>query len=110
MKMFFQPWHGLPREDIKWYPVIEEDICIECGMCVTGCGRMVYKFDFEKKKPVVVNPLNCMVACVTCANACPSRAISFPPLSYVHRLIKDNDLIRKSREELNKNREKYEKK
>ncbi len=72
-------------------------------MCVRGCGRGVFKFDFKKKKPVVVNPLNCMVAC-------PSHAISFPPLSYVHRLIKEKYLIKKSREELNNNKEKYEKK
>ncbi len=104
-----KPWRGIPRELIQWNPRIEEEIRIGCGMCVTGCGRMVYKFNFEKKKPVVVNPLNCMVACVTCANACPSRAISFPPLSYVHRLIKENDLIKKSREELNNNKDKYEK-
>lgn len=30
-----------------------------------GCGRMVYRFDYETKKPVVFAPLNCMVACVT---------------------------------------------
>jgi len=34
----------------------------------------------------------------------------FPPLSYVHKLIKENDLIKKSREELNNNKERYEKK
>jgi len=105
-----KPWRGIPRELIKWYPQIEEEICIGCGVCVTGCGRMVLKFDFKKKMPVVANPLNCMVACVTCANACPSHAISFPPLSYVHRLIKENDLINKSLEKLNSNRENYEKK
>lgn len=110
MKMFFQPWHGIPREDIKWYPVIEEDICIGCGLCVTGCGRMVYRFDYEKKKPVVVNPMNFMVACVTCANVCTQCAISFPPLSYILKLIKDHDLIKKAHETLNNNREKYEKK
>ena len=46
---------------------------------------MVYRFDYEKNKPVVTVPLHCMVGCVTC----PQHAISFPPLSYVHRLIKD---------------------
>ncbi len=90
--------------------VIEEDVCIGCGLCVTGCGRGVYKFDYEKKKPVVVSPQNCMVACVTCANACPERTISFPPMSYIRKLLKDNDLIKKAREEINNNREEYEKK
>jgi ferredoxin len=54
-----KPWRGIPRELIQWNPRIEEEICIGCGMCVTGCGRMVYKFNFEKKKPVVVTSLNC---------------------------------------------------
>jgi CDP-4-dehydro-6-deoxyglucose reductase len=110
MENFIKPWHGIHREQIIWHPTIEEEICTGCGICITGCGRMVYKLDYEKKKPVVIAPLNCMVACVTCANVCPSRAISFPPLSYVHKMIKENDLIKKSREELNNNREKYEKK
>jgi len=108
MTDFAKPWRGISRELIQWNPQIEEEICSGCGMCVTGCGRSVYKFNFDKKKPVVVTPLNCMVACVTCANACPSHAISFPPLSDVHKLIKKNDLIKKSREELNNNKEKYE--
>lgn len=80
---FTKPWHGVPREDIHWNPTIIEDACIGCGTCVTGCSRLVYRYDFERKKPVVVDPLNCMVGCTTCANTCPARAIEFPPLSSV---------------------------
>jgi CDP-4-dehydro-6-deoxyglucose reductase len=43
----------------------------------------VYRFDFERAKPVVVDPLNYMVGCTTCANTCPSRAIHFPPLAKI---------------------------
>ncbi len=43
----------------------------------------MYRYDFERKKPVVVDPLNCMVGCTTCANTCPTNAIEFPPLSSV---------------------------
>lgn len=80
---FTKPWHGVPREQIKWNPHILEDACIGCGTCVTGCSRLVYRFDFERKKPVVVDPLNCMVGCTTCANTCPAHAIAFPPLETV---------------------------
>lgn len=80
---FTKPWHGVPRESIDWHPTVNEDACIGCGTCVTGCGRLVYRFDYERKKPMVVDPLNCMVGCTTCANTCPTHAISFPPLSMV---------------------------
>jgi NAD-dependent dihydropyrimidine dehydrogenase PreA subunit len=73
----FSEWHGIPREKINWNPVIDENKCIGCGLCVTTCGRGVYKFNFEKNKPEVVNPNNCMVACQTCSNLCPAKAISF---------------------------------
>jgi CDP-4-dehydro-6-deoxyglucose reductase len=80
---FTKPWHGVPREQIAWNPRILEDACIGCGTCVTGCSRLVYRFDFERKKPVVVDPLNCMVGCTTCANTCPANAIAFPALDTV---------------------------
>jgi len=73
----FDKWHGLDRNSIDWYPVIDESKCIGCGMCATTCGRGVYKFDYIKRKSVVANPSHCMVACQTCANLCPVGAISF---------------------------------
>ena len=83
---FSKPWHGVPREQINWNPTVIEDACIGCGTCVTGCSRMVYRYDYERKKSVVVDPLNCMVGCTTCANTCPTHAIRFPPLSSVFAL------------------------
>ncbi|MEX1993483.1 MAG: FAD-binding oxidoreductase [Steroidobacteraceae bacterium] len=80
---FTKPWHGVPREQIHWHPTIDEDACIGCGTCVTGCSRLVYRFDFDRKKPVVIDPLNCMVGCTTCANTCPAHAITFPPIESV---------------------------
>jgi CDP-4-dehydro-6-deoxyglucose reductase len=80
---FTKPWHGVPRQQIHWNPTILEDACIGCGTCVTGCSRLVYRFDFERKKPVVIDPLNCMVGCTTCANTCPAHAIAFPPIETV---------------------------
>ena len=63
MEVIIKPWHGILREKITWYPTIDEEKCIGCGMCVRGCPRKVYGFDYERKKSVVLRPINCMVAC-----------------------------------------------
>jgi CDP-4-dehydro-6-deoxyglucose reductase len=83
---FTKPWHGVPRDEITWFPTVVEDACIGCGTCVTGCSRLVYRYDYERRKAVVADPLNCMVGCTTCANTCPTNAIHFPPLSSVFAL------------------------
>lgn len=83
---YLKPWHGVPREQIKWNPTVIDDACIGCGTCVTGCSRLVYRYDFERRKAVVADPLNCMVGCTTCANTCPTHAIHFPPLATVFTL------------------------
>ena len=98
-------WHGVPREEIQWHPTVENELCIGCGLCVLGCSANVYAFDFEKNKPVVVAPLNCKVGCVTCANTCPVHAIGFPPLSYLHKIIKKKNVLNTSRNELKDNKE-----
>jgi len=101
---FTAPWHGIPRGEIDWHPLVDEDACIGCGMCVTGCKRSVYRFDFEAKKAVVAEPLNCMVGCMTCSNTCLVDAIHFPSLDAleelaslpsVHHTIEDDLLARR---------------
>ena len=93
-------WHGVPRDQIVWHPSVDEDLCIGCGICVLGCGPKVFDFDFTKNKAVVVQPLKCKVGCVTCANTCPIVAISFPPLSYLHKLMKNEKIIAHARKEI----------
>ncbi len=95
-----KPWHGISREAIVWHPTVDEKKCIGCGMCVTGCGRKVYGFDYERKKPVVLKPANCMVACVTCANTCLQDAISFPQVEGVRELIRKEKVLAKAMLEL----------
>jgi len=99
-RIFAPTWHGIPREEIDWYPTVESELCV-------GCGRRVYKFDYENNVPVVANPLNCLVGCRTCANTCPQHAISFPPMSYLHKLIRKRGVISRNRKTLMSNIEKY---
>lgn len=99
----------MDREQIQWNPEIDEDKCIGCGMCVTSCGRGVYKFDYENKKSKVANPNNCMVACQTCANLCPAKAIKFADndetREKAQKIVKDFQLIPKVKEELESRKE-----
>jgi len=98
-------WHGVLRDRIDWYPTVDNELCIGCGICVLGCGPGVYAFDFDNRKPVVVAPLECKVGCVTCANTCPVHAIGFPPVSYIHGIIKKEQVLTRSRKELDSSRE-----
>lgn len=105
---FTKPWHGIPRDQINWNPTVHEDVCIGCGTCVTGCSRLVYRYDFEKQKPVVAVPGNCMVGCTTCANTCPAHAISFPPLESVLQLEKKPEVHHNIEDDLFARREQLE--
>jgi len=97
-------WHGIDRKKIDWYPVIDESKCIGCGLCATTCGRRVYKYDYKNRKSKVVNPYNCMVACQTCANLCPAKAIFFAENDTTREkaqgIIREFQLLPKVKEEL----------
>lgn len=102
----FAKWHGINRESIDWHPVIDEEKCVGCGMCVTTCGRGVYKYDFDKKKSKVENPYHCLVACQTCANLCPKGAISFvkegnkTTREKAQKILRDTKVLVKVKKEL----------
>ncbi len=49
-------WHGIPRNEIDWHPVVNDKKCIGCGLCFLTCGKGVYQFDWDRKKSVVVHP------------------------------------------------------
>ncbi len=97
---FMKPWHSIPRETIDWHPAIIEANCRGCGACVTGCNRLVYRFDYNRRKPVVFDPLNCMVGCTTCANTCPADAIAFPPREQVLALGRRPEVLRSIHDDL----------
>jgi len=105
----FAYWHGVSREEIDWHPTVDESKCIGCGLCATTCGRGVYKYHFENKKSVVINPNNCMVACQTCANLCPVGAISFSKEGTTREkaqaIVRDCKVLPKIKGELEKRKE-----
>jgi len=103
-----RPWHGIPREQIDWHPTVDVDACIGCGTCVTGCTRMVYRFDYEAKKAVPVDLLNCHIGCMSCANTCPTHAISFPPISAIHELVSRPEFHQSVEDELLARRKNFE--
>lgn len=112
-KKFFSEWHGIPREKIDWHPAVDEDKCIGCGLCVTTCGRGVYRYDFDGKKTKVVNPNNCLVGCQTCANLCPTEAIRFAEENNTTReksqkIIKDLQILPIINSELEKRKNELE--
>jgi len=100
----FSEWHGINRDKIKWNPSIDEEKCIGCGLCVSTCGRGVYKFSYCRKKPLVVNPNNCLVGCQTCSNLCPAKAIKFAEndktREKAQEIIKENKILPKIKKEL----------
>ncbi len=97
-------FHGVDRDKIDWHPMMNEEKCSGCGLCVTTCGRGVYKFDYDSKKAKIVNPNSCMVACQTCSNLCPTKAIFFAKgdktREKVQKILKKNDVFKKVNEEL----------
>lgn len=92
-----QTWHGIPREEIPWQPTVDAETCIGCTLCFATCGRSVY--DMQENKAVVVNPLNCMVGCSTCATVCPVEAISFPGRDLVWKLEREHKIFKVVRQE-----------
>jgi CDP-4-dehydro-6-deoxyglucose reductase len=97
---FTKAWHGTPRDTIDWHPTVDLDACIGCGNCVTSCGRLVYRFDFDAAKAVVAEPLQCMVGCTTCAATCPAHAINFPDPDTLKPLVNRRSFREGLRQEL----------
>jgi len=100
-KIDFSKWWGIERKKIRWYPVIDKEKCIGCGMCVATCGRNVFEFDFKKNKSKVKNPYNCMVGCDNCSIYCPAGAVSFPQKNrreFIQSLLKKYNIAAKARE------------
>ncbi|NLF00219.1 MAG: ferredoxin family protein [Anaerolineales bacterium] len=92
------PWlTGYPRERVEWYPTIDPDKCVKCGMCL-NCGKNVY--NWTASGAVVARPYDCVVGCNTCENLCMGDAISFPDIEQVRALYKREHIWTKVKHQL----------
>ena len=57
----------------NWYPIIDNAICTECGVCMDFCSHGVYHLF----RPVVIHPQGCVDHCHDCGNNCPVGAITY---------------------------------
>jgi len=90
-------WHGIPREDVPWIPTVDAEGCIGCQLCYVTCGRGVY--EMHDGVAVAAAPMECAVGCSTCANICPTAAISFPTLDAVWKLERERQIFRTVKKE-----------
>jgi len=97
-------WHGIPRQEIPWYPAVNAETCIGCELCYVTCGRNV--FEMRDRKSIVAHPFQCMVGCSTCAIVCPVEAISFPGRDLIWKTEREHKIFRMVHEEAREKREK----
>ncbi len=97
-------WHGIPRQEIPWYPTVNTETCIGCELCYVTCGRNV--FEMKDRKSIAAHPLECMVGCSTCAIVCPVEAISFPARDLIWKTEREHKIFRMVHEEAHQKREK----
>lgn len=69
---------GIPREDLDWFPTIDEKKCTGCKECINTCPNNVFDYDEIGNLSKVINPYNCVVLCDKCALFCPTEALTFP--------------------------------
>jgi len=85
-----EKWFGMEREDIQWFPTIDNDKCTNCETCLKKCSHGVFENINGKVK--VVKPFNCVVGCTGCDPLCPEGAISHPSKDYLVNLIKTRNI------------------
>jgi NAD-dependent dihydropyrimidine dehydrogenase PreA subunit len=78
---------NIPREEIPWFPMINKDICDNCGTCIDFCSNGVFELDDIETK--VVAPYNCVVGCSSCQSQCPNHAITFPATEELVKVLRE---------------------
>ena len=61
----------------RWYPVLDRDLCVQCGQCLQFCVFSVYTRD-AAGRVTASNPDACKPGCPACSRICPQGAIIFP--------------------------------
>jgi len=87
----FALWHGIARDTIPWFPSVNHDKCIGCELCFVTCGRGVY--EVHDHKAWSERQYDCMVGCTTCANICPTQAITFPDHQLVQKIEREHKIL-----------------
>ncbi len=90
-------WHGIPREEVPWFPTVDAEACIGCQLCYITCGRAVY--EMQDGIAVAVAAMECVVGCSTCGNVCPTGAIAFPALDTVWKMERERQIFRTVKKE-----------
>jgi NAD-dependent dihydropyrimidine dehydrogenase PreA subunit len=80
---------GIPRKLIPWFPIIDDELCSDCGLCVKACKHGTYAYRDDSDKVVVANPYHCEVYCESCRFQCPVGAISFPDRKGIKLIFKE---------------------
>jgi Pyruvate/2-oxoacid:ferredoxin oxidoreductase delta subunit len=62
---------------VRWHPIVDKDLCDNCGQCLQFCLFSVYTRD-EAQNVTVGNPDACKTGCPACSRICPKGAIIFP--------------------------------
>ena len=76
--MAAERYMDIPREEIPWFPTIDEGLCTNCGICLEFCANGVYALDHGHTR--VLMPCNCVVGCSGCETQCALGAIRFPDM------------------------------
>lgn len=61
----------------RWYPLMDEGRCGDCGHCLQFCLFGVYERDGSGKIRIV-HPDRCKPGCPACSRICPRGALMFP--------------------------------
>lgn len=101
------PWHGVPRDEISWWPIVEKCKCKGCGLCVISCPADALAFDYELRIPFVHTLHRCIVGCSICAMLCPQEAVLLPNRNKIQSVISENELAHSSRQELRRQRKHF---
>lgn len=85
-------WHGVSRDEILWWPLVQSCKCDGCGLCVISCPAEALAFDYTLRIPFISAVHRCDVGCSVCATLCPNEAILLPDRETLQAIIEQHHL------------------